>query len=106
MPERGPTVLKATSGVQREEISAPGIVRFIEDLVARGRGFPLYQTLPEQLDNEGFPIIQNPMLAYCGLGTLPVLANPDSKRGAIAVVPRDKKLVYDRQGQTPPEWRD
>ena len=106
MSEREHTVLKVTSGVLREEIPAPGIVPYIEGLVAEERGFPIYQNLPEQFDNEGYQIIQNPLLTYCGSGTLPLLAHPDRNVGAIAVVIGDKKLVCDPKGPAPHDLRD
>ncbi len=106
MSEREHTVLKVTSRVFREEISAAGIVPFIEDLVAEERGFPIYQRLHEQLDEDGFPIIPNPLLTYCGSGTLPLLAHPISDVGAIAVVIGDKKLVFDPKGPPPHDLRD
>lgn len=106
MPEREYTVLKVTSGVLREEISAPGIVPFIEGLVTEGRGFPIYQNQPEQFDNEDYQMTQNPLLAYCGSGTLPLLANPNSDAGAIAVSIGDKKLIYDPKGPPPHDLRD
>lgn len=106
MSEREHTVLKVTSGVLREEISAAGIVPFIEDLVAEERGFPIYQRLDEQLDEDGYPIIPNPLLTYCGSGTLPLLAHPVSDVGAIAVVIGDKKLVFDPKGPPPHDLRD
>lgn len=105
MAESEHTILKVTSRVFREEIPSPGIIPYIERLVAEERGFPVYQKLPEH-DDEDYQMTQNPLLTYCGSGTLPLLANPGSDKGAIAVVIGDKKLVCDPRGPAPHDLRD
>lgn len=106
MPEQEHTILKVTSGVLEQEIPSPGVVPFIEGLLPRGIGFPVYQRLPQRLDETGYPIHQNPIVGFSGEGTLPLIGNPDADFGAFAVLVNERKLVYDSHGTPPHRLRD
>jgi hypothetical protein len=106
MSEQEHKILKVTSGVLEQEMPSSGIVSFIEDLIPRGIGFPIYQRLPQRLDETGYPIHQNPIVGFSGEGTLPLIGNPDSDYGAFAVLVIERKLVYESHGSPPHRLRD
>lgn len=107
MAETEQRILKVTSGMLEEEIAVPGIVGLVEGLVPRGVGFPIYQRLPERIDDEGFPIRQHPIIGFSGKDTLPMISDPDELvRGVFAISIEERMLVYDIKGTPVHELRD
>jgi len=99
-------VIVQTAGVIEEPRQIDDFPGFVEDLVAQGRGFPIFQRVPEpDPESDDFPPRIRPIIGFSGRGTLPLISDPDQMvSGAFAI--DGSRLVYDTQATPVHQLRD
>jgi len=90
--------------IDLEPMPTKNFPAFVEGLIAKGTGFPIFQR--KQVDlKDNFPEPPKPIIAYSGEGSVGIIADPDDKvKGAFAIT--DRRLVYDQGGMKPHTYRD
>ena len=78
---------------------------FVEDLIARGSGFPIFQRKPVDLKEDSPYERPKPIIAYSGQDSVGIISDPDDRvDGAFAIT--NRRLVYDQGGMKPYMYRD